>query len=388
MKKILTVTVLGLTALLSSCSKTTPEAPAVQNVDPHHMDFSSNPDRVQVNLSDSKNSQQVTGYLKDGKVMFQGDLVLKEGVSDIHKEATIETRTGRWTNNTVPYVIDSTLSSQTTAIQNAVNYFNQNTNVRWVPRTTQTNYVRFFKESGCWSYVGMIGGKQDLSLGDGCYGQGTILHEMTHAVGMHHEQSRPDRDQWITINWNVIPTDWHSQFQIINSSTGYGAYDYYSIMHYGLYWGNQLAMTPKVSGIDYNRVGNGNALTATDIAAVNSIYPGGTTPPPTTDPCSGTNCTKYTGSLAATGSMVFHPSSSGFNYAGGTLKGWLKGPSSTSVDFDLFLQKWNGSSWSTVARSESTTNNEAISYAAGSGTYRFRVYSYSGSGSYSFWLQK
>ncbi|GAA5532708.1 S8 family peptidase [Deinococcus aluminii] len=100
---------------------------------------------------------------------------------------------------------------------------------------------------------------------------------------------------------------------------------------------------------------------------------GGTTPPP-----SGTTTT-YSGSVSQ-GYSSWKPSTSGFSYAGGTLKGTLSGPSST--DFDLYLQKYNGSSWVDVAASEGSTSSESINYAAGSGTYRWEVYAYSGSGSY------
>ena len=60
--------------------------------------------------------------------------------------------------------------------------------------------------------------------------------------------------------------------------------------------------------------------------------------------------------------------------------GSLTGPS--SADFDLYLQKKSGSSWSTVASSTGSTSTESISYSGTSGTYRVQVYSYSGSGSY------
>ena len=37
---------------------------------------------------------------------------------------------------------------------------------------------------GCYSHIGRIGGKQDLSLGDGCARNvGTPLHEFMHALG-------------------------------------------------------------------------------------------------------------------------------------------------------------------------------------------------------------
>jgi len=104
---------------------------------------------------------------------------------------------------------------------------------------------------------------------------------------------------------------------------------------------------------------------------------GGTTPPPG---CGGTT---YTGTLSGTGANSYQPSESpGYYYSSvsGAHTGSLTGPSGT--DFDLYLQKWNGSSWAIVARSEGTTSTESISYNGTAGYYRWRIYSYSGSGSF------
>ncbi len=53
----------------------------------------------------------------------------------------------------------------------------------------------------------MIGGKQVINLQkEGCVFEGTVVHECLHALGFFHEQNRPDRDQFITINFaNIIP---------------------------------------------------------------------------------------------------------------------------------------------------------------------------------------
>jgi hypothetical protein len=96
---------------------------------------------------------------------------------------------------------------------------------------------------------------------------------------------------------------------------------------------------------------------------------------------SGSTCTNtYTGSLAATGAVAYAPSSSGRVTAAGTISGSLSG---TGQDFDLFLERLSGSTWSIVARSEGSTSSETINYSATAGTYRWRILSWAGSGTYS-----
>ncbi len=100
----------------------------------------------------------------------------------------------------------------------------------------------------------------------------------------------------------------------------------------------------------------------------------------TTPPCSGTGCTQYNGTMSQVGQNIYHPGSDGFDWKGGSLKGWLQGPSGT--DFDLVLGKWDR-----VAASEGYTSVENISYNASAGRYRWRVNAYSGTGSYTLWTQ-
>jgi vibriolysin len=100
-----------------------------------------------------------------------------------------------------------------------------------------------------------------------------------------------------------------------------------------------------------------------------ATYTGSTTP----------SCTSVSGSLSGTGATYY--STQYTSSVSGSHTGKLTGPAS-GADFDLYLEKYNGSSWASVAAGESATATENVSYSGTSGTYRWRVYAYSGSGSF------
>jgi streptogrisin C len=107
---------------------------------------------------------------------------------------------------------------------------------------------------------------------------------------------------------------------------------------------------------------------------------GGNPPPPPPTGCTGYEFTA-TGSLAS-GGQAYQPNGSYYySSASGSHRGCLDGP--TGTDFDLYLQKWNGSGWAVVAQGASSAADENVSYTGTAGYYRWRVHAYSGSGSYS-----
>ncbi len=181
----------------------------------------------------------------------------------------------KWPGGVIPYEIDSAASAETrSAFAGAKADYDAKTSIRWVARTNQADYVRIVTSDGCWSYVGKIGGRQDLSLGKGC-GVNPARHELGHAVGLAHEQVRQDRDQWVTVNAGG------SQNEIDRGSAGtpIGAYDFESMMHYRNYYVNgRWDYVPK-NGFPPELVGNDrvNSFTAGDLSAIRAIYGGSTT---------------------------------------------------------------------------------------------------------------
>ncbi|CRK59935.1 bifunctional protein [Alloactinosynnema sp. L-07] len=94
----------------------------------------------------------------------------------------------------------------------------------------------------------------------------------------------------------------------------------------------------------------------------------------------------YTGTLAQ-GATAIQPGGTWYqSTSAGTHKGCLDGPNGT--DFDLYLDKWNGSDWNAVAQSNGGTPDESITYSGTAGYYRYRVVAYTGGGAYTFSVTK
>jgi len=104
--------------------------------------------------------------------------------------------------------------------------------ITFVKRDGEEAYVEFIPADGCWSGVGYSGKKQQIGLALGCR-VGETVHEIGHMLGLWHEQSRSDRDDYVDIRWcNIQEKHRHNFLKRTKRGEDVGPYDYKSIMHY------------------------------------------------------------------------------------------------------------------------------------------------------------
>ena len=160
----------------------------------------------------------VTYVLDGGRKIFEGDILL-DHVTPLPSRTTgphalsvgIAYPQYLWPKAesgvaAIPYVV----TSSATQLSAALAAFNATFKgaIQFVKRTTQTDYVDFDFDTNnlsgqCESNVGHVGGEQ-FTGGSASCDLGTLLHEMGHIAGLYHEQSRPDRSTFVTVNFNNV----------------------------------------------------------------------------------------------------------------------------------------------------------------------------------------
>lgn len=211
----------------------------------------------------------------NGFALYQGDIVLSSNPAQSGLGITPR-ENYMWTDGLVAYTIDSNMVEQS-RITDAIAYWEEHSQIRFVERTNSNaseypDYIRFVTSTGCASYVGMQGGAQRLFLAPAC-STGNTIHEIGHALGLWHEHSRNDRDDYVDVHFENIYRGYEHNFQI-QSGNGedLGEYDYGSIMHYPS-WAfsknGEDTIVPLQDGIE---IGQRTHLSEGDLAAIAEMY--------------------------------------------------------------------------------------------------------------------
>jgi hypothetical protein len=231
-------------------------------------------------------------YDKVGNLpIFEDDIIL---TSSNEKAAVDKFITSHpWTNGTIPVGIHPDLQNKERVI-NALSYVMSTTPIKFKPieldannKPVDHNYIVFIPHpEKCSSNVGMVGGPQAITVADWCQ-PGNLVHEIGHLLGLWHEQTRCDRDQYVTVEKDNIKPDWLSQFSALcdpnnpnseDSPTSFGKYDYCSIMHYPGF-SNTAAIdptkpviTPTHPVVGCKQIGQREAYSQGDLNAIFNIY--------------------------------------------------------------------------------------------------------------------
>jgi Astacin (Peptidase family M12A) len=163
-------------------------------------------------------------------------------------------RTGsrwRWPDRVIPYTINeedfppdplgAPPSPERMAIAAAINVWTTNTLMKIQERNGELHWIEFVAadEGGaCSSHVGVrqgwAGAQQIPCNPTGGNPPGsTLVHEIGHAVGLWHEHTREDRNDWITVQLENVRSDKRFNYdQHVDDGSDLGTYDYESVMHY------------------------------------------------------------------------------------------------------------------------------------------------------------
>lgn len=235
-------------------------------------------DYYPLQLKSNTETQKITkpAIVLDGTYIIEGDIAVKKAFTGNEESISglATSYRGLWPGASVYYSITNDFTdAEKFKIRQNMDVIEAVSIVRFYERTNEYDYVQIFKGSGCWSYIGGIGGAQELSLGSGCLANSTIQHELMHAIGIEHEQSRPDRDEYIQVLEDNIEPGQEGNFFINLSSYKVGEYDFNSIMHYSNY-GFSRNGNPTILRLDNPDLPTGgNELTATDVATIDYLYP-------------------------------------------------------------------------------------------------------------------
>jgi len=137
-----------------------------------------------------------------------------------------------WPGGIVPFEFDAnTTAGDQAAMLGAMSEIQKACGVRFVARSGEANFLHIQDSTGNNSQIGMVGGGQIVNIFNWDF-RFIMAHELIHALGVFHEQSRSDRASFVTINLGNIQDAFEGNFDIEAGATPVGTFDFDSVMLY------------------------------------------------------------------------------------------------------------------------------------------------------------
>ncbi|XP_029318601.1 meprin A, alpha (PABA peptide hydrolase), tandem duplicate 1 isoform X2 [Cottoperca gobio] len=204
--------------------------------------------------------------------LFEGDILIPEGRN------AMADKKYRW-KFPIPYILGDDLDLNAKGcVHQAFEMYRLKSCVDFKPYEGEKTFIKFEKRGGCFSSVGDQQVGQILSLGSGCDHKAVIEHELLHALGFYHEQSRTDRDDYVDIWLNQVTPGLEHNFNKYNDdyiTDQNTAYDYESVMHYRPFSFNKNASIPTITTKIpefYNIIGQYLDFSKMDTLRLNRMY--------------------------------------------------------------------------------------------------------------------
>lgn len=203
-------------------------------------------------------------------------------VGTIERSLIVRDFSQTWPNAKVYYRYpDKTLmtadeyTSFVNAINTALKQITDSTNIRFIERTTQPEYLKFVKHPS--DNNSPLGWRKNMVNTINLVNYktvGIIMHEVLHSLGVDHEQNRSDRDEYVIVDLSRVSPGQENNFNKTPGYEAYGPFDFNSIMLYGsrTFQKNPGPFYPltKLDGTTF--LGQRIVLSSGDVAGLKHLY--------------------------------------------------------------------------------------------------------------------